>query len=601
MPENKNYEELLKQLDESGFEGLTRKHKSLDFRDLMKFRVEKILMVSSLYDYYTIVEDGHLQEAIFNEYIEMNLYYAPVIRRSFKGKNAIEMIRNDDYDMVIANLRLGDMDLNQFYKQVKEIDEDLPVYLLASQSQELVHLKKENQLELFDRVFIWNGDRRVLLAIIKQYEDKINAPEDCLDHGVTGIILVEDSPEFYSSFLPLLYTEVMNQSQRLIVEGMNSAEKMLRQRARPKIFLADNYEDALSFYKEYRNTLLGIITDLAFPVDGKKEMEAGIKLVKQVKEENPALPLLLQSSQKDKRHLAEENNIYFIDKNSQTLLKDIRGFILKNFGFGDFSFKLPNGEEIARAHDIADFIEKLKTIPEESLLYHSKYNHISYWFIARTEFELANKVRPIHINMFDNSEELRQHLINLIKDQLNKKDRGVIKMFSKEEFDRNKVLQMVGQGSFGGKARGLAFIEKILNDYLDNDYFEKINIRIPKTFIIGTDVFSEFLEMNDLYETAFGDYSDDEIIDAFQQAELPENIKTDLRFIIERIQYPIAVRSSSLLEDAMYQPFAGVYSTIIIPNSCEDEEIRFYNLVQAIKYIYLSSFFKKAKNYLEAT
>lgn len=601
MIEKKQENQLLQQLDLAGYKGLKEKHINLDFKDLMKFRIEKILMVSSLYDYYTIVEDGHLQEAIYSEYIEMNLYYAPVIERTFTGEKALEMIAHNEYDLVITNLRLGDMDLSYFCKKAKEIHKDLPVVLLASQSRELVYMKEEHNLEFFDKIFIWNGDRRVLLAIIKYFEDKNNAKNDCLEYGVTGIILVEDSPEFYSSFLPLLYTEVMNQSQRLISEGMNSAEKMLRQRARPKIFLACNYEEAIYYYKKYRNSLLGIITDLAFPVNNQKDDEAGIKLIKEVKDDFPSLPIILQTSQTHKAYIAKENNVAFIDKNSRTLLKELRDFILANFGFGDFIFKYQDGTEILRAYNIRDFVNKLQHIPEDSLLYHSNNNHFSYWFIARTEFELANKIRPVHFNQFDNSEELRNHLISLIRDQLKEENRGLISRFSKDEFDEGKLLQMIGEGSIGGKARGIAFIDKILKDYVDKDYFKNVEVSIPKTMIIGTEVFSEFLEINNLYSLALGNYTDNEILEKFQEAELPEHIYKDLVGYVKKNKYPIAVRSSSLLEDAMYQPFAGIYSTIIMPNSSSDNKLRLKNLTQAIKYIYASTFFKNAKNYLEAT
>jgi CheY-like chemotaxis protein len=593
--------ELVELLEEAGYLGIRKSVSSLDFRDLMKFRVEKILMVSSLYDYYTIVEDGHLQEAIFNEYIEMNLYYAPVIKRAFTGRKAIEMLEEEDFDLVITNLRLGDIELDDFCNDIKEKHEDLPLVLLASNSRELIHLKENNKLEHFDKVFIWNGDRKVLLAIIKYYEDVKNAVKDCIDYGVTAIILVEDSPEFYSAFLPLLYTEVMNQSQRLIIEGMNSTEKMLRQRARPKILLADTYEEAWGYYEKYKDSLLGVITDLAFPVAGKKDPLAGIKLIQNIKKEKSHIPILLQSSQVNKSYLAEKNEIAFIDKNSRTLLKELRSFILRNFGFGKFVFKMPDGTEICKAKDIKEFLIQLKEIPSESLLYHSNNNHFSYWLIARTEFDIAQKVRPIHINQFENPEELREYLFNLISKEYRDSSRGIISVFSRDEFDEGKLLQLIGEGSIGGKARGLAFIDKILKEYVPDNVFPDVNITIPKSYIIGTDYFTKFIEDNNLYSVALDNRPDDEIVEAFIQAPLPEELIIDLEDLLKKIDYPIAVRSSSLLEDAMYQPFAGIYSTVMLPNSSKDDKQRIKNLMDAVKYVYVSTFLKNAKNYLEAT
>lgn len=578
-----------------------RRYEKLDFKDLMTFRVNNILLVCSLYDYYSIVEDGHLQEALFNEYLEMNLYYAPHIIRANSAENALKMLDKGEYDLIITTLRLGDQAIEEFTSIVKEKYPEIPMVLLASQSRELQLLIESDKLNSLDKIFIWTGDRKIFLAIVKHVEDIKNAPIDCLQFGVTSILLVEDSPLFYSSYLPLIYTEVMNQTQKLIEEGKSTAEKLMRQRARPKILHAETYEEAMELFEKYRGSLLGIISDLKFSMNGEMNENAGYELIKKVKKKIPLLPLLLQSSEKNGKNLGDQNGVSFLDKNSRTLLLELREFMQNNFGFGDFVFRLPDGTELLRARNLRDLRDKLKFLPSESLLYHSQNNHFSLWLIARTEFEIAYKIRPIKISQFSDATELRKYLINVISDHLKSIHRGSIAVFTRGDYDAERVFQMIGEGSLGGKARGLAFVDSILNEYIPDDFFKDVRISVPRTIVLGTDVFSQFMEMNDLYPTVVEDISDEQMLRYFLRADLPATVIGDIREILKKAKFPIAVRSSSLLEDAMYQPFAGVYATVMIPNSSKDFEVRFHNLIQAIKFVYASTYSKNAKNYIEAT
>jgi CheY-like chemotaxis protein len=595
-------DELTAIIEESGLKSSENSQfNSLDFRDLMNYRIEKILMVCSLYDYHTIVEDGHLQEAIFNEYMELNLYYAPHITRAYSGEQALKMLDEEQFDLIITTMRIGDMDIEEFSSKVKNYFSDIPLVLLAAQSRELHMMIEKGALNLIDKLFIWSGDRKIFLAIIKHFEDKLNSPIDCLHHGVTAIILVEDSPVFYSSYLPLIYTEIMKQTQKLIEEGKNSAEKLLRQRARPKILQAETYEEAIEYYNKYRDSILGIITDMEFKRGFIKQEFAGIQLIKEVKKTNPDMPILLQSSNNDKAYLAEENEVAFLDKNSRTLLMELGDFMKNNFGFGDFIFRMPDGAEVHRAKNLRELRNRIKYIPIESLIYHSSHNHFSHWLKARTQFELAHELQPIHDDQFDDVNQMRDHIVREITKHLVEEQRGIISVFQRNNYDQDKMFQMIGEGSLGGKARGLAFVDSMLKNYIDPSYFPNINISIPRTIVLGTDVFTKFMEINDLFNIAFENFPDDMILREFLRAELPPTVLGDLREILKKANFPIAVRSSSLLEDAVYQPFAGVYATIMIPNSSTNLEIRFHNLVQAIKFVYASTYSKNAKNYIEAT
>jgi len=594
-------DEVTDLIQESGIGTSLPKVRQLDFKDLMTFRINKILLVSSLYDYYTLVEDGQLTEAIFNEYTELNLHYAPHITRVNSGEAALRKLESEDFDLVISMLRLGDMDLASFCGNLKRQHPDLPVVLLSFQSAEFDLYMKTADLSTFDSIFVWSGDRKLFLAIIKLLEDIRNAPVDCLDFGVRTIMLVEDSPWFYSSYLPLIYAELIWQVQALIEEGKNFADKLLRQRARPKIIMANSYDEAMTLYRKYGKTLLGIISDMRFECEGEMDELAGLKFSRTVRKEQPELPILIQSSNTELRLQIEQEGISFADKNSRMLLQSLSDFMKENFGFGDFVFRTPEGEEVTRAHNLRELREKLRYIPDGSLLYHASRDHFSNWLKARTRFELSKKLKPVKVTQFDSTDELRTYLLKAISDHLIQDQKGVISDFARAEYDPMDTFLRIGSGSLGGKGRGLAFTDNLLRRYLSGDFFPGMRISIPRTIVLGTDVFSQFIEQNDLLPLAVQNVSDQEILRAFLHADLPATVLGDLRAILDKAHFPLAVRSSSLLEDAMYQPFAGIYATVMIPNSSSDPSVRFHNLTQAIKYVFASTYFRQAKNYIEAT
>jgi CheY-like chemotaxis protein len=594
-------DELLNVIEELVPNGIAHRRLRVEFKDLMKFRIDNILMACSLYDYHSIVEDGQLQEAIFNEYAEMNQHYVPHITRVHSGQAAFDELSVGGFGFIIVSLRLGDMELSKFCKTAKSKYPQIPLVLLASQSSELQKLIESEKLNDIDKIFIWTGERKIFLAMIKCFEDKINAETDCLNFGVKTILLVEDSPVYYSSYLPLIYTEVIKQTERLIEEGKNSAEKLLRQRARPKILLAVSYEEAWDYFTKYKDSMLGLLTDMSFKKNGKTDPKAGVQLIKEIRKVMPELPILLQTADVTQKELASKLNVSYVDKNSRSLLLELSSFMHEQLGFGDFIFRMPDGFEIHRAKNLNELRDSLKYIHENSLLYHSMHDHFSHWLTARTQFELANKLKPIKISHFKNSSQLRQHLIDSITEQLIEDQHGTVQVFSRTDYSTEKIFQVIGEGSLGGKARGLAFIDKILKNYLEPSYFPGIKISIPRTVVLATEVFTQFMELNNLYEIALQNTDDDYIIREFIHADLPAATLGDLREIIIKANFPLAVRSSSLLEDAIYQPFAGVYSTIMLPNSSLDIETRYHNLVQAVKYVYASVFFQNAKNYIEAT
>ncbi|PLX24119.1 MAG: histidine kinase [Ignavibacteria bacterium] len=594
-------DELRDIIQQSGFSNRDISPHDLDFKDLMRFRVNNILLVSSRYDFYTLVDDGQLTEAIFSEYLELNLHYAPSITRVYSGEAALEALEQHQFDLVITMMRLGDMRLDVFCRSVKDMNPDIPVALLGYQSKELQILLNEGAIDLFDRTFIWSGDRKLFLAIIKLLEDLINARSDCKDFGVRAIILVEDSPQFYSSYLPLIYTELIKQGQMLIEEGKNFAEKLLRQRARPKILHATNYEEAWRYFHKYRQELLGIITDVKFPVDGKEDSRAGLKYIRRVREKCPELPVLVQSSQEELREEIASLNAAFVNKGSRTLLQEVRDYMLTNFGFGDFIFRMPDGTEVDRARTIRQLRKKLHSVPDESLRYHASHDHFSNWLLARTRFRLAQEIKPVKITEFESFDELRSYIIRKIDELVIYDERGMIAELSHEDFDSSATFLRVGGGSMGGKARGLAFIDNILKNYLHPSYFPNVRIKIPRSVILCTDVFNQFMELNDLLPVVVQNIPDEEIVQHFMNGRFPSNIEEDLRVIVRQNNQPLAIRSSSLLEDTLYQPFAGIYATVMLPNSNDDLYVRFEELLQAIKYVYASTYLKSAKNYIEAT
>lgn len=406
-------DEVTRLIHSHGLSTALPRTRQLDFRDLMPFRINRILLVSSLYDYYTLVEDGQLTEAVFNEYVELNLHYAPRIIRVNSGEAALRLLESREFDLVISMLRLGDMDLTTFCSSVRQRHPELPLVLLSFQSAEFELLMKTDGMQCFDHVFVWSGDRKLFLALIKLFEDIRNAPVDCLEFGVRSIMLVEDSPWYYSSYLPHMYADLIQQVQDLIEEGKNFADKLLRQRARPKILLARSYEEAVSLYRRYRETLLGIITDMSFPKEGEEDQTAGMKLVRLARSKDPELPVLIQSSNPEFRQRIEREGLAFVDKHSRVLLQSLSDFMTRQFGFGDFVFRLPDGHEVATARNLRELREHLRRVPDASIQYHAERDHFSNWLKARTRFELSNLLKPVTVDQFESIDDLRDWLIEI--------------------------------------------------------------------------------------------------------------------------------------------------------------------------------------------
>lgn len=575
-----------------------------EFQNLMKIKIRDILLVSSLYDYYLFEEDGRLYEQIREEYRALNLSHAPEISHVTTAKEAFQYLEDTKkkFDLVITTLHIEDMTVIKFVQNLKERFPDLPVILLAYDNRELKELSKNYDLSIFERVFIWQGDYKLLIAIIKYLEDKLNVENDTKTVGVQSIILVEDNVKFYSSYLPIIYTEIFTQSQRLISEGLNITHKYLRMRARPKILLCSTYEEAWDYFERYREYILGIISDINFRRNGVRDQEAGLKLAKEIKSIQPDIPILLQSSNIEYAEKAKEIPAHFIRKGSPTLLKELSQFIKDNLGFGDFVFRTQDGKEVARARNLIELEEVLKTIPDESIIYHASRNHFSNWLKARTEFWLAHKLRPRKVSDYPTVNDLRNDLINSIRQYREMRLRGIVSDFDKNTFDINHSFARIGSGSLGGKARGLAFLNSLIINYGLQDRFKDVVIYVPSAVVVATDIFDQFISENDLFNFALQCDDDDLIKKRFLEAKhFPEDALNKLKDFIDLTNSPIAIRSSSLLEDSQFQPLAGVYLTLMIPNNHPDPSVRLNELLDAIKLVYASMFFQHSKNYMKAT
>ncbi|MGB8317759.1 MAG: PEP/pyruvate-binding domain-containing protein [Ignavibacteriaceae bacterium] len=573
------------------------------FQNLMKYRIRDILLVSSLYDSYLFEEDGRLYELIRREYQGLNLSHSPELIRVSSGIEAIAFAKEEKrYDLIITTLHIEDMHALNLAKLVKQSNLNIPVVLLAYNNRELTDLISRHDVSVFDKIFIWQGDFRILLGIIKYLEDKINVDHDTKVVGVQSIILIEDNIRDYSTFLPLIYTEILKQSQNLISEGINLSHKFLRMRARPKILLCTNYEEAWDYYEKYREFILGIISDIDFKRNGEEDPEAGLEFARRVRSQYPDIPILLQSYIKENKVKAKGISASFLLKDSPNLLQELRKFMVSYFGFGDMIFRTPDGSEVGRASDLKSLETQLRIVPDESILFHAERNHFSNWLKARTEFWLAHKLRPRKVSDFYSVDELRENLISSIKEYQKRRQRGIITDFTKDTFDPTSSFARIGGGSLGGKARGLGFINTLINNYNISTKYDNILIYVPPAVVLGTDVFDQFLEENDLRNFAISCNDDKEITRRFLAAEkFPEEIIKQLVEYLDIIRGPLAVRSSSLLEDSQYQPFAGVYETYMMPNNNHNPIIRLNELVTTIKRVFASTFYQNAKDYIFAT
>ncbi|MCK9423016.1 MAG: phosphoenolpyruvate synthase [Bacteroidales bacterium] len=572
------------------------------FNLLMKRRVYQILLISSTYDSFMLEEDGRIDESIFMEYVSLNLRYPPQFLKVTSEEEAFEVLEDKRIELVISMLNIEKADTFDLAIRIKQKYPKIPIVVLTPFSREVNIKLAEKNLIAIDYVFCWLGNADILLAIIKLIEDKMNIDQD-VRQGVQAILLVEDSIRFYSSYLPNIYKILLKQSKTFMTEGLNEHQKMLRMRGRTKILLATNYEEAADMWEKYKANLLGIITDISFMRGGETDKTAGIKFVEKIRSEDQYMPILFQSTDTEYEAVAHEMKVGFLNKRSKTLSIELRNYINEYFSFGDFIFIDPkNGREITRAVNLKSLQDKIFEIPDDSLLYHMERNHFSKWLNARALFPIAEMFREVSVTAFaDDMDEAKRYLFDSITAFRINKARGVIADFDRDRYDEYLQFARIGEGSIGGKARGLAFLDSLIKRNRLTDLYENVVISIPRTVVLGTDIFDEFMEENNLYEIALSDRSDKDILARFVKSRLPFRIHEDLYRFISCINNPIAIRSSSLLEDSHYQPFAGIYSTYMIPNIKNNDRVMIDKLSEAIKSVYASAYFKDSKSYMAAT
>ncbi|MFW5653848.1 MAG: PEP/pyruvate-binding domain-containing protein, partial [Planctomycetota bacterium] len=575
------------------------------FEHLMPYRIREVLLVSSLYDLFILEQDGHIAERLLREYSALNLNYAPRLTRFSTGEEAIESLAGGRrFDLVICTPHLGGMDPVHFARKVKAWIGPQPVVLLVYDQQQLESLltnhPEARSPDGLDQILLWTGDARILLATVNLIEDQVNADHDVNNVGVEVIVFVEDSIRFASSYLPTLYTYLMRQSQSLISEAHSMPHKMLRMRARPKVIWAHTYDEACAVFERYGKNCLGVISDVRFPRGGEVDAEAGFKLLRYVRERDDDLPILLQSHEFSNIERAVELDAAFVYKDSHVINEEVDRFMREYFGFGPFIFRTPDGREVARANDLNEFRSVLPHVPADSIAYHAEQNHFSKWLKARTEFRLANLFRSRHLEDFGSLEELRDFMLRAVRESQIRASHFVIADFNPSTFDRTTDFARIGGGSIGGKARGLAFVNILLSTKLDFDRFPGLEIRVPPTVVLGTDLFEQFLDLNHLKELVLSDAPEEEVLQAFIRGMLPEPLMYDLNALLDIMPGPMAVRSSSMLEDSVEQPFAGVYDTFMLPNHTPDRHARLDDLCTAIKCVYASAFSNRAKRYLLA-
>ena len=578
-----------------------------DFTDtsfdlLMQKRIHRVLVICSNYDNYMLEEDGRIDEQIFNEYASLNLRYPPTFVQTDNAEDAFKILEEGNIDLVISMLSLKGTDVFALAKRIKSKYENIPIVVLTYFSREVSLRLEGEDLSAIDYVFCWLGDASLILAIIKLIEDKMNSDYDIENIGVQAIILVENSIRYISAYLPNIYNIILLQSLDFQREALNEHQRMLKLRGRPKILLANNFNDALELYKKYKYNVLGVISDVSYKRDNINDESAGIELCKVVMADDDKVPFLIQSSSLTHKKIAEDLGAGFIYKYSKSLSLELRNFIIQNLAFGPFVFRNPdNLEPIAIATDLQSLQQKLLTIPDKTLEYHATRNHFSKWLNARALFPVAQMFKYIRKEDFATMDEMRRFLYVAISSFRLGKGRGVIAKFDKTSFDEYQIFSRIGEGSIGGKARGLAFINRIIKNNKLFNKFPDVLITIPRTVVLSTDIFDEFMDQNNLYSIALSDLPDDEILKSFVGAELPGHVYQDFyAFLAVSRSYPIAVRSSSKLEDSHYQPFAGIYSTYMIPRLADNKQM-VKMLSDAIKEVYASVYYKVSKAYMTAT
>jgi CheY-like chemotaxis protein len=577
-------------------------HRGLqDFHQLMRHRIMDILLVASPYDSFVLEEAGQIGERVMGEFRNLDLHYGPGLTTVATGGEAVELVREPSrFNLIISGLQLGDMHGAELARRVKKLGLDIPVVLLAFDAREVKTFTDHHDMSDVEKVFLWQGDARILLAIVKYVEDRRNVVHDTQAMGVQVILVIEDNVRYYSSFLAVIYAELLHHSRRLVSEAVNVSDRIMRMRARPKILLSGSYEEAWDAFIAFQEDLLGVISDIEFPAGGKLSPTAGLDFARSVRADWPDVPVLLQSSNPAQAARAAEVGATFLLKGSATLLADLRRFMVDYFGFGDFVFRRPTGAMVGMAHDLKSLEEWISAAPTDSIAYHAARNHFSNWLKARTEFALADEIRPRKVSDFPDPEGVRAWLVQTIARYRRNRSLVAVADFDRTGFDPRHDFHRIGGGSLGGKARGLAFMRMLLGSKPVTEGIDAV-VSVPPAVVLATDVFDRFIDDNDLRNFAIHSSDDAEIEHRFLTARFPVDVRDDLAALLPRIAYPIAVRSSSLLEDSQHQPFAGIYETFMLPNCHPSPDVRLEQLLHAIVRVYASMFSTQAKDYIAAT
>ena len=575
--------------------------KDTSFVNLMTKRIFNVLLVANPYDAFMLEDDGRIDEKIFNEYMNLSLRYPPRFTQVSTEEETWKQLANTTFDLVICMPGSDNSDTFEIARSIKNKYSHIPLVVLTPFSHGITARMEHEDLSIFEYVFCWLGNTDLLVSIIKLIEDKMNLEHDVKEVGVQMIMLVEDSIRFYSSVLPNLYKFVLKQSQEFATEALNAHQRTLRMRGRPKIVLTRTYEEAMELYNKYEKNVLGIITDARYPRGGVVDPMAGIKLLAEIRSRDPFIPLILQSAEVNNKVYAGRYDASFVDKNSKKMNIDLREIISEHFGFGDFIFRNPDTfEEVARVRNLKELQNIIFAIPKESLLYHISRNHVSRWLYSRAMFPPAEFLKQITWKSLQDIDAHRRIIFEAIVKYRKMKNQGVVAVFQRDRFDRYSNFARIGEGSLGGKGRGLAFIDNMVKRHIEFEEFENATVVIPKTVVLCTDIFDEFMDTNGLYQVALSDADDDTILKAFLRAELPDRLVEDFFAFFDVVKSPIAIRSSSLLEDSHYQPFAGIYSTYMIPY-LEDKYEMLRMLSDAIKGVYASVYYRDSKAYMQAT
>ena len=575
--------------------------KDVTFVNLMMRRIYNVLIVANPYDAFMLEDDGRVEEKIYNEYVELGLRYPPTFTQVSTTEEAYQVLSTMNIDLVICMPGNADNDAFSVARDIKAGFPDMHCIVLTPFSHGITKRMQNEDLSIFDYVFCWLGNTNLILSIIKLIEDKMNLEHDIQEGGVQMILLVEDSIRFYSSILPNLYNYILAQSKRFSTEALNRHAATLRMRGRPKVVLARNYEEAMTLYEKYADNVLGVISDVRFPLGGVKDPEAGLKLLRVIHQRAPFLPLIMESSETENRAKAEAEGFHFVDKNSKKMSLDLRSIMEEHMGFGDFIFRDPKTKaEIMRIHSLKELQDNIFRIPDDSMLYHISRNHMSRWLSARAIFPVSDFLKKITWERLKDVTAHREIIFDAIVQYRHMKNIGVVAVFDRMKFDSYSHFARIGDGSLGGKGRGLAFLDNIIKMHPDFNSFPGVTVQIPKTVVLCTDVFDQFMEQNNLYQIALSDASDEEILRHFLRAQLPDSLIADFFTFFEATKSPVAIRSSSLLEDAHYQPFAGIYATYMIPY-LEDKYAMLEMLACAIKSVYASVYYRDSKAYMTAT